>query len=122
MLTKKILEFESVSLPSINDKFGVRKDKKGGPILYAKNNYIKFKDDVTKYCLIPSHFDSSKPFSLDIHTTTYADIDSCLKPLLDGIAIKIGFNDKDIKCLHVYKTTGKKGGIETLRVFLNYEG
>jgi Holliday junction resolvase RusA-like endonuclease len=119
MFTKKILELIDITMPSINAKFNI--NRKTGR-LFASKEYTHFKTDVARCTLKPPKFDCLKPFSFDIHLWTSKDIDAVIKPLLDGMCVKLDFDDKHINCLHIFKNLIKRGKPETVRVFLNYGG
>jgi Holliday junction resolvase RusA-like endonuclease len=115
----KILELVDVKLAKINQKFNV--NRKTGA-LFANKEYTKFKNDVATCTLVPSNFDYKESFCLEIYVSTYSDIDASIKPILDGICMKLGMDDKYILNLHIYKKPIKKGYPETLRVFLRRKG
>lgn len=46
---------------------------------------------------------------IEIGVNTLFDIDNCLKPLIDVLQKKYGFNDRNINTLTVKKTVVKKG-------------
>ena len=108
-----------VKLPSINSKYNI--NRYTGQ-LFICDEYRKFKADVFNLCVAPPNFNCLNPFSLEIYIKTYKDIDAVLKPLLDGISAKIGFDDKYINCIHLYKEPIKKCTPETLRVVLQQNG
>jgi Holliday junction resolvase RusA-like endonuclease len=59
------------------------------------------------------------PFELDIEfgfSSKLSDIDNCLKPFLDCLVKKYGFDDREIYLLNVKKTIVKKG-----KEFINFK-
>lgn len=72
--------------------------------------YKQYEKDVLS--LLKPHQIKSGRLSLKIYfglSNTLNDIDNSVKPFLDILQKKYGFNDKDIYELHVYKLLVKKG-------------
>lgn len=68
--------------------------------------------------LLPKYDMPAKPFSVKLTlglSTLNADIDNPVKPLLDILQKKYGFNDRDIMELHVFKRKTEKG-----KEFINF--
>jgi Holliday junction resolvase RusA-like endonuclease len=69
--------------------------------------------------LLPKISIPSAPFDLEIEfgfSSKASDIDNCLKPFLDCLVKKYGFDDRDIYLLNVKKTIVKKG-----KEFINFK-
>lgn len=111
----KIIDLENIDLVSINEKYGatIRSRK---PALYTTEKYKRFKklicDNVKKISIDP-------PYKIFVEVSCYADIDSFLKPLLDGIELSgVIKNDRYFTELNVKKTNQKRGRPSVLKVFI----
>lgn len=115
-----LLEIKNIKLAKINQKFNV--NRRTGT-LFANKDYIAFKETVFRHSIKPLDFDYNKPFIVEICLDTPGDIDASIKPILDGLCMKLGMDDKYIKCLHVYKNEIKrtiKKKTECLKINLLY--
>lgn len=83
---------------------------------FKSDEYKRFERDML--FLLPKFTMPDKPFSVVINfgmSTLNADIDNPVKPFLDILQKKYGFNDRDIMQLHLFKTKTEKG-----KEFINF--
>lgn len=108
----KVLDLE-MPLCSINERYTAR-IVKGKPILLLSNKYRKCKEDVAK-CAVGGNIKNASVVKIWINT--YKDIDATCKLILDSLQEKgIIDNDSQILELHIYKTVGKKGKDDKIKV------
>jgi Holliday junction resolvase RusA-like endonuclease len=109
----KVIDIDNIKLGRVNQKFG--KNWKTNK-LYLLDEYRKFKDLIQ---LITRKVKIDPPYAVKIEVETYADIDSFIKPLLDGIQTAGTITtDKEVRHLVVLKTPGKKGRPSSLKVYV----
>jgi len=115
----KIIDFPQIKLSSINNKFGLNTKTNR---FFAKKEYTNFKDliyyEVLKYKKLIPVISEKDSIILSIHTKTHLDIDAFEKALIDSISKALGFNDKRIIELHIYKTSCKRTEINSLKCYL----
>lgn len=94
---------------SVNDAWQGKRYK-----TYKYDKYI-----YSMLMLLPKIEIPSAPFEVDIEfgfSSKLSDIDNCLKPFLDCLVKKYGFDDRDIYLLNVKKTIVAKG-----KEFINFK-
>lgn len=77
---------------------------------FKTKEYVKYERDCL--LLLPNNTMPPPPFKVELTfglSNKLNDIDNAIKPTLDILQKKYGFNDKDIYELHVYKTIVPKG-------------
>ena len=94
---------------SVNDAWQGKRYK-----TYKYDKYI-----YSMLLILPKIEIPSAPFDVDIEfgfSSKLSDIDNCLKPFLDCLVKKYGFDDREIYLLNVKKTIVKKG-----KEFINFK-
>lgn len=88
-----------------------------GGARYKTQKYLDYKKELF-YKLPKLEIDFTKKLSLvlDIGVCGQFDLDNSAKPFIDTLQEHYGFNDKQIKQIHLYKNVVKKG-----KEFLNFE-
>ena len=110
----KVIDIDNIKLGRVNQKFG--KNSKTNR-LYLLKEYRDFKDLIQ---LITRKIRIEPPYAVKIEVQTYADIDSFIKPLLDGIqSAGTITTDKEVRHLVVIKTPGKRGKPSSLKVYVS---
>ena len=106
----KIIDIENLYIPSINQKYGVGRNRK----LFLTEEYKNFKKVIMYYC---KKIKLTPPYRIIIGIKTYNDIDNSLKVIIDGIRKSLS-DDRDVLQLHVYKIRKKRGQLNSLIVFV----
>jgi len=104
----------SGKLCSINERYTARVIK-GKPMLLLSTKYRQHKKYISEHCLKPNF----QPNKVVIKVTTYLDIDSNIKLILDGLQEGGVFkNDRQITRLEVDKIVNKKGHKDRYEVWV----
>lgn len=106
----KIIELQDVKLTGINSKYISKR-------YVLSSGYRKTKELIKDSCVDIPKIEGN--FKLKVILTTYKDIDALIKPIMDSIE-DAGIIENDRYCLglNVIKYPGKRGGLESLEVYI----
>lgn len=101
-----------LKLPRINNKYCISRFSR---TLILSSDYRNAKEALSISC---RNIFITTPYGIRIDVETYADIDSCVKAVIDVVSEKIGMNDKDCLQLIVNKKRRKRGSPDKIKVYV----
>ena len=110
-----VIQLEDIKIPSINAKYNWNPKAKR---LFINKSYQDFKNLLKASC---KRVSVRAPYAVEIHITSYNDIDNAVKAILDSLDNVID-NDRDVEELHVFKTPNKRGRSGALKVYVSSLG